>query len=134
GPVIEPVGEAKPNEEVFRRLAERLGIADGYPHGEALLRHALDAIEGPLGPRDGPRGGAARLARLRRDGILQFDFPGDRPVQFATVFPDRPDRKADLWPADLGADPYVVHDDPARDDPGGDAYPLALISPATDRT
>src|SRR5207245_8723151 len=113
GPVIDPVGESKPNEEVFRLLAERLGIADGYPRGEALVKHALDAIEGPLGPR----GGASRLARLRRDGILQFDFPGERPVQFATVFPDRPDRKADLWPEALGSDPYVVHDDPAGDDP-----------------
>ncbi len=143
-PVIAPLGEARPNQEVFRLLAARLGVDGserapgaggatrhgGTDHadetqGEGLLRRALASIEGPLAPP----GGAARLERLRRGGVLTFDFPGERPVQFVNVFPDRPDRKADLWPEALGPDPYVVHDDPADG-----AHPLALISPATDRT
>jgi anaerobic selenocysteine-containing dehydrogenase len=122
-PVIPPRGEARSNEEVFRQLAERLGVADGYPQGDDLLRRALDAIGAPL------QGGGDRLERLRRERILTLDFPGGRPVQFGNVFPTIPDRRARLWPADLGPDPYRVLDDPA--DPG---HPLALISPATDRT
>ena len=123
-PVVPPVGEARPNDEVFRLLAERLGVADGLPRGEGLLRRALEAIGGPLaGPAEG------RLERLRRERFLGFDFPGPRPVQFGTAFPTLPDRKARLWPEDLGTDPYRVLDDPATRE-----FPLALISPATDRT
>jgi len=135
-PVIAPVGEARPNEEVFGQILRALRIEDPYPRGEALLREALGAIEGPVAgpaarqgarPADSP--GDERLDRLRRDRILPFDFPGPRPVQFGTVFPGTPDRRADLWPAELGRDPYLLLDDPA--DAG---HPLALISPATDRT
>ena len=123
-PVVPPVGEARPNDEVFHLLAERLGVADGLPRGEGLLRRALEAIGGPLaGPAEG------RLERLRRERFLGFDFPGPRPVQFGTAFPTLPDRKARLWPEDLGTDPYRVLDDPATRE-----FPLALISPATDRT
>ena len=39
-----------------------------------------------------------------------------RPVQFCTAFPTLPDRKARLWPEDLGTDPYRVLDDPATRD------------------
>ncbi|PYT15537.1 MAG: molybdopterin oxidoreductase [Acidobacteria bacterium] len=135
-PVIPPVGEAKSNEEVFGLILRGMGIDDPRPRGEALLREALAAIGGPLagaGPPTDARApasdGADRLERLRRDRILPFDFPGSRPVQFGTVFPRTADRRADLWPAALGPDPYAVLDDP------GDAdHPLALISPATDRT
>lgn len=127
-PVIPPVGEARPNGEVFRLLLERLGLGDGARSGDALLREALTAIEGPLA--GGPDGdGAIRLERLRREGRLRFDFPGERPVQFATAMPNTPDRKAHLWPEDLGPDPYGF-----LDLPPDAAHPLALISPATDRT
>ncbi len=135
-PVIPPVGEAKPNEEVFGLMLSGMGIEDPRPRGEALLREALAAIEGPLagaGARTGAPGaaseGADRLERLRRDRILPFDFPGPRPVQFGTVFPRTAGGRADLWPAALGPDPYAV-----LDDPGDAGHPLALISPATDRT
>jgi anaerobic selenocysteine-containing dehydrogenase len=123
-PVIRPEGEARSNEEVFRLLARRLGIENGYPEGDALLRHVLDAIGGPLQTDDGDR-----LRRLRRDRFISFDFPGARPVQFETAFPRTADGKIHLWPATLGADPYRV-----LDDPGAPDFPLALISPATDKT
>jgi anaerobic selenocysteine-containing dehydrogenase len=84
----------------------------------------LAAVGGPLAGHPG-----GRLERLRRERILRFDFPGERPVQFGNVLPNTPDGKARLWPEELGADPYRV-----LGDPGDDAYPLALISPATDRT
>jgi anaerobic selenocysteine-containing dehydrogenase len=127
-PVIPPVGEARPNGEIFRLLLDRLGLGDGAPSDEALLLEALAAIEGPLtGGADGD--GAHRLERLRRQGRLQFDFPGEKPVQFGTAMPNTPDRKAHLWPEDLGPDPYGF-----LDLPHDATHPLALISPATDRT
>ncbi|HEV8702355.1 MAG TPA: molybdopterin-dependent oxidoreductase [Candidatus Polarisedimenticolia bacterium] len=142
-PLIEPVGEARPNEEVFGLILDRLGVDGRRPVGDALLREALAAIGGPLRETGGPlktqaggsdgepaaATGAERLAALRRDRFLPFDFPGPLPIQFKTAFPRTPGRKADLWPAALGEDPYVV-----RDDPGSERYPLALISPATDKT
>jgi anaerobic selenocysteine-containing dehydrogenase len=143
-PVVPPVGEALPNAAIFDRLLRRMGLCRDHPTGEALLREAAAAIGAPLrdgtagdgAPPDGdgatadaggPDAGAARVERLRRERILRFDFPGERPVQFATVFPRTPDRKARLWPEEaLGPEPYRVRDDPGRPD-----HPLALISPAT---
>jgi anaerobic selenocysteine-containing dehydrogenase len=128
-PVIDPVGESKPNEEVFGLIMAGMGIEDRAPRGEDLVKAALAAMEGPIAATGANGDGGARLERLRRERILRFDFPGPRPVQFKTAFPKTPDRKADLWPAALGADPYRVLDDPV------DArHPLALISPATDKT
>jgi anaerobic selenocysteine-containing dehydrogenase len=122
-PVIPPCGEAKPNEEVFALLLERLGLPVG-PTGEELLRGAVGCVGGPL------QGAAAdRLERLRRDRVLRFDFPGRSPVQFATVRPNTADGKARLWPGELGDHPFRVLDDPADPD-----HPLALISPSSDRT
>ena len=37
-PVIEPVGEARPNAEVFSKLAERLGVGVAEEETDTLLR------------------------------------------------------------------------------------------------
>ncbi len=130
-PVIAPLGEARSNEEVFTALGERLGLAGrpgepgAWPRGDEQLRLAVESIEGPLAGA----GTGARLARLRADGILPFDFPGERPVQFATAWPRTADRRAHLWPAELGEEPYRL-----LPDPGDERHPLALISPSSDRT
>jgi anaerobic selenocysteine-containing dehydrogenase len=121
-PVIPPVGESKPNAEVFRLLGERLGIA-GFTSGDEAIREALAAIGAPLA------GGGDRLARLRAEGRLAFDFPGERPVQFQTAFPGTPDGRVQLWPPELGPTPYRYDPEPA--DP---AHPLTLISPSTERS
>jgi anaerobic selenocysteine-containing dehydrogenase len=123
-PVIAPMGEARPNAAVFRSLAERLDLAPGQADDDPL-RRALEAVEGRLAVEPG----ADRLERIRREGILNFDFPGASPVQFSTVLPGTPDGKAHLWPDDWGPDPYRF-----REDPGDDSHTLALISPSSDRS
>jgi anaerobic selenocysteine-containing dehydrogenase len=124
-PVIEPVGEARPNAAVFRSLAERLDQAPPAQADDDLLRRALESVEGRLAVDPG----VDRLERIRREGILDFDFPGARPVQFSTVLPGTPDGKARLWPHAWGPDPYCF-----REDPGDDGHGLALISPSSDRS
>src|SRR5207245_5080597 len=58
---------------------------------------------------------------------------GLAPVQFVDVFPNTPDRKVNLFARELDetapAGLYAYQPDPATD-----RYPLALISPASERT
>src|SRR5205807_7051491 len=58
---------------------------------------------------------------------------GITPIQFVDVFPNTADRKVDLFPLELEASApsglYRFQPDPATE-----RYPLALISPASDRT
>jgi len=124
-PVIEPMGEARPNAAVFRSLAERLDLEPPAQADDDLLRRALQSVEGRLAVEPG----ADRLERIRREGILHFDFPGASPVQFSTVLPGTFDGKAHLWPDEWGPDPYRF-----REDPGDDNHSLALISPSSDRS
>jgi anaerobic selenocysteine-containing dehydrogenase len=130
-PVMEPVGESKSNEEVFTLLGPALGLDPGnrWVTGEAQIVQALGAIRGPVEGTDG----AGRLARLRERRILKMDFPGEAPVQFCNVFPGTSDRKIHLWPEEQWPRPYDVLPDP-EERPGRGRHPLALISPATDRS
>jgi anaerobic selenocysteine-containing dehydrogenase len=123
-PVIAPQGEARPNEVVFGMLAGAMGF-DGpeFTDGtEALARQVVEAVGGPLA-------GERTLESLRRTGRLHFDFPGERPVQFGTVFPETADGRVHLFPEALGPDVYRYLEDPATAE-----FPLALISPATSKT
>ncbi len=69
---------------------------------------------------------------------LSADVPptapcGPAPVQFVDVFPNTPDRKVDLFPAEYeAAAPMGLY--AFQPDPATDRYPLALISPASERT
>ena len=122
--LIPPVGEGRPNPAVFRDLARAAGIGDGFfDGGEAVLRaRALASVRVPLA-------GGADLARLERDRVIPVDFAGPGPVQFVNVFPLIPDRRMRLHPPELGPNLYAYRE------PAADArFPLALISPATDRT
>lgn len=121
-PVIDHVGEARPNVEVFADLLRRLGLEQpGDPEGE------LEAMLGVLEQLPPPYGD-----QLREKWKAEAPF-GGRPVQFVDVLPRTPDQKAHLFPetldrqAPLGL--YVFQPDPATE-----RYPLALISPASDRT
>jgi anaerobic selenocysteine-containing dehydrogenase len=120
-PVIEPVGESRPNVDVFSELELRLGLSDGPTEDEteALLHVA----------RHLPRGaGDVVLA----EGVAEPEG-GSRPVQFVDVFPLTADGKVHLFPADVPTIApgglYSYQDDPATGD-----HPLALISPASEKT
>ncbi|MCG8608059.1 hypothetical protein MJD09_24125, partial [bacterium] len=67
------------------------------------------------------------LQKLREEKVAFFDFPGPAPVQFKNVFPWTSDGKVNLASSNLGPRPYAYL---AEENNG---YPLALISPATDK-
>ncbi|HET9834083.1 MAG TPA: molybdopterin-dependent oxidoreductase [Vicinamibacterales bacterium] len=121
-PVIDAVGEARSNADVFGELASKLGILkDDEPAGELdLLVNILDRLPGSVG------------ADLRADASPAPPF-GTRPVQFVDVFPNTPNRKVNLFPAEYDKEApsglYTFQPDPATE-----KYPLALISPSSERT
>jgi anaerobic selenocysteine-containing dehydrogenase len=118
-PVIEPTGEARPNTEVFSELAARLGLGDAEEETDTLLR-----IAGHLPP--------AVSAELMQTGSATPPF-GGAPIQFGDVSPLTPDRKVDLFPAALHESaPAGMYG--YRPDPATERYPLALISPATEKS
>lgn len=119
-PVIDPVGEARPNYEVFGELCRRLGLEKpGDPSTPEELQAAIL----------GDNGVGAKLAR---DGIAHPET-GTHPVPFVDYLPRTANGKARLFPAELDAEaPEGLY--ALRADPATDAFPLALISPATNRT
>ncbi len=123
-PVIEPVGEARPNNVMFSMLGRALGYNGGEfeESTQQLARRVLMAIGAPVS-------GDLTLDRLKSVVRIEFDFPGATPVQFETVKPGTPDARVHLFPEALGELLYRY-----QDDPGEEAFPLALISPATSKT
>ena len=121
-PVVEPAGEARSNADVFSALLRALELDQpGDPSGE--LEEMLDVL-GRLPP---PLG-----ADLSERGAATPPFDG-HPVQFATAWPGTVDGKIDLHPELLDAEAplglYGYQPDPATPE-----FPLALISPASERT
>ncbi|MCP3959138.1 MAG: molybdopterin-dependent oxidoreductase [bacterium] len=123
-PVIEPVGEARPNYAIFGDLCRRLGLdRPGEPGSPTELTRALLA--------QSERGDEMR-AELDAPGITYPDT-GRTPVQFVDHFPPTADGKIHLLPPELDREaPRGLY--AYQEDPGTDATPLALISPATNRT
>lgn len=121
-PVIEAVGESRSNADVFGELAQRLDLAEPTdPSGE--LEEMLDVfskLPGSIGEELREYGYATPLA-------------GGRPIQFVDVMPRTPDAKVDLFPAHLDAlSPAGLYG--YQLDPATIEFPLALISPASERT
>jgi anaerobic selenocysteine-containing dehydrogenase len=121
-PVVEAQGEARSNGEVFSELMDRLGLrSDADPYGE--LEEMLDVLSKL------PESIGSDL----RDRGSATPPHGGRPIQFHDVWPVMPDRKADLFPAHLEAEaPAGLYG--YQPDPGTPEFPLALISPASERT
>ncbi len=121
-PVIEPVGESRSNADVFGDLCRRLNLlTDDDASGELdMMVQVFDNMPGTIGDD------------LRR-GVRPAPAFGTRPVQFVDVFPNTPDRRVDLCPADLDdAAPVGLYG--YQPDPATEQYPLALISPSSERT
>ena len=121
-PVIEPIGESRSNADVFGELLRRLDLSqDGDPNGE--LEEVLDVLSQVPEPAG---------AELREHGAATPPY-GGRPVQFVDVFPWTADGKVHLFPPQLDAEApaglYGYQPDPATEE-----FPLALISPSSDRT
>jgi anaerobic selenocysteine-containing dehydrogenase len=121
-PVIDAVGESRPNTDVFMDLARRLDLTlDGDPADE------LEAMLSVLG--DLPQ----QVGDDLRERWTASPPHGGRPIQFVDVFPKTADRKIDLFPQALDKQApkglYGYQPDPATSE-----YPLALISPASERT
>jgi anaerobic selenocysteine-containing dehydrogenase len=121
-PVIDSVGESRPNTDVFMDLARRLDLtADGDPADEL---EAMLNVLAQLPPQVGDS---------LRERWMAAPPHGGRPVQFVDVFPKTPDQKVDLFPEALNTQApqglYGFQPDPATSE-----FPLALISPASDRT
>jgi anaerobic selenocysteine-containing dehydrogenase len=119
-PVVDAAGEARPNYEVFDALVRRLGLAE---EGDVSSPEALGrAILG------------ADLDRRLGAAVLTEHPAGTQPVQFVDVFPNTPDQKVHLVPADLDREAplglYAFRPEPEE----SDRFPIALISPATNRT
>ncbi len=116
-PVIEPVGEARPNVEVFSELASRLGLGEFEDETDALLR-----VSAGLPPD-------TATALMEQRAAVPPD--GARPVQMVDVRPRTSDARIHLYPASLAqsGELYSFETDPATA-----AYPLALISPASEKT
>jgi anaerobic selenocysteine-containing dehydrogenase len=118
-PVIEPVGEARPNPQVFSEIADRLGIARAEEETDTLLR-----IAGKL-PLE-------IAGDLMEHGTATPAHAG-APVQFVDVFPLTPDRKVHLFSETLDREaPAGLYG--YRTDPATDEFPLALISPASEKS
>jgi anaerobic selenocysteine-containing dehydrogenase len=121
-PVVDAAGESRSNADVFGELCKRLGLLEPHePAGELdLMVHVLDHLPGTVGSD-------------LRAGIRPAPPCGIAPVQFVDVFPNTPDRKVNLFSDELDrstpAGLYRYQPDPATD-----RYPLALISPASERT
>jgi anaerobic selenocysteine-containing dehydrogenase len=120
-PVIEPVGEARPNYWLFDQLCQRLGLTrPGDPQTPDELLQAIVSTSSERG----------RITAELADTGKATPPGGPRPIQFVDVFPGTPDRKIDLCPAHLDAEaPLGLYG--YAPDPGSAAHPLALISPST---
>lgn len=121
-PSIDAVGEARSNADVFGALLAATGLDDGAgEQGEldTLLRVLNELPES--------------IAQDLREGRPARPPVTATPVQFVDVFPKTPDRKIDLFPealereSEAGLFCYLP-------DPESERFPLALISPASDRT
>jgi anaerobic selenocysteine-containing dehydrogenase len=120
-PAIDAVGEARPNQELFRDLGVRLGQTPPDDDDLGEIGALMDTA------RRLPPGVAPSLL----DGAPLPAPGGGHPVQFVDVRPATADGRVHLHPADLpSSDGLYVY----RPDPATAEFPLCLISPASEHT
>ena len=125
-PAIAPLGQARPNSQIFRDLAARLGYADAC-FGDSDEDLAAQALA------DDPRNAGLDFATLRRQGWGKLAVP-DAPFAHGG-FPTPSGRCQFVYPPDAraGRDPLpqvILPYESAQTQPELAArYPLALLSP-----
>ena len=123
-PVIEPVGEARSNADVFGELLRLLGRRTKTATRAASSRRC-STCSAQLPAADRRRAARAAARRRRRSTAGRFSS--------STSCRCTPDGKVDLFPAaarrEAPAGLYGYQPDPATAE-----FPLALISPASERT
>jgi len=132
--MLDPPGEVKPESEVYRLLAHRLGI-DPVAVRQVLPEPGDDAIEAYLEDRLSAFTGLT-LARLREGPVLA---PGHQEVAFADLVFATPSGRIELWSENArrrwGVDPlpsYVEPEESVRQPASGrDRYQLYLMTPNT---
>jgi anaerobic selenocysteine-containing dehydrogenase len=127
---IEPVGEALPNSEIFRRIAAAMNLDDPElrESDEDLMRAALS------GTGEVMRG--VTLEALKEHGSVRLNLPSPHlPFRLGTKVPT-PSGKIEIESqqvAALGLDPLPIYVPPyeseERDPELARRFPLALISP-----
>jgi anaerobic selenocysteine-containing dehydrogenase len=120
-PVIEPCGEAKPNEWLFAQLGRVMGFSD-EPFGwntTTCTHQIAEALSLYGQPCD--------HEAVASGGVQTYSFPGGGPVQFESVQPLTPDGRIHLTPSALGPAPFQYV-------PVNDArFPLALVSASNNK-
>lgn len=126
-PAIAPLGQAKPNAEIFRLLAARMGFS------EPCFRDSDDAIAAQAFRTDGARIAGPYWEQLKQQGWQKMRMP-DAPFAHGG-FPTASGKCA-LYSqpmADAGLDPLpgynAPHESVASDPALAARYPLAMISP-----
>jgi len=128
-PAIEPLGEAKPNSEVFRLLAERMGFAEDCfkESDEEIARQAINY--------DHPRMRGMTFEELKERGWMRLSVP-EKFAPFAEGGFPTPSGKCEFFSETLakrGLDPlptYIPPRESAQTAPElAKKYPLAIISP-----
>lgn len=128
-PAIEPLGEAKPNTEVFRLLAARMGLQD------PCLRESDQEMARQAFRWDHPHLQGVTWERLEKEGTVRLSLP-DPVAPFAHGGFPTPSGKCELFSEALaaqGLDPVAGYV-PPREGPTSNPelarrFPLVLISP-----
>ena len=127
---IEPIGEALPNAEIFRRLARTMGL--DHP----ALAATDEAIMSEVLASAGPAMSGITLEELRKRGCVRLDVPAPHMPFARDARIDTPSGKIEIESsamAAMGLDPlptYVPpHESEERAPELARRFPLALISP-----
>lgn len=142
---IAPLGEAKPNTELFRQLALRMGFDQG-PDGDPCFRQSDDEMIDELLKSDHAWLNGINRNRLEKEGHIRLNFTGNGDAGDAESMPFlpfsdgkffTPSGKAELFAESLkekGMDPVLrfVAPEESRHSKKAKKYPLELLARKAD--
>ncbi|SEA79226.1 Anaerobic selenocysteine-containing dehydrogenase [Desulfuromusa kysingii] len=129
---VEPLGEARPNYEVFRALAKGMGYTD-----KTFDEDPVDIIKGALNTDD-PRMKGLTFERLVKEGATRINTPDSPAVFFKDHKFPTPSGKIEFYSEQVakhGLDPVPFYAAPLESRDGSPKlhkkYPLVLLTGAT---